>query len=126
MPISSMIDIVFLLLIYFVVTQKPIIEDTLFGVNFPSQDSKSSKAKPPSTILCIEIKNVSETSDDDFLLNGQKYSFEKLKQTLQDTVLRDADTLVIIKCDPQSKHSNLIRFLDFCHNAKIAKISLAG
>ena len=35
-PLSSMIDIVFLLLMYFIATQKPIIEETLLGVNLPS------------------------------------------------------------------------------------------
>ncbi len=40
-PMSSMIDVVFLLLIYFVVTQKPIIEDTLLGINLPSDDKSA-------------------------------------------------------------------------------------
>ncbi len=125
MPLAAMIDIVFLLLIYFIFTQKPIVENTLFGVTFPTQNGKSSSRNIPSTILCVEIRN-GTVVEGNFLLNGQPYDFSKLKEILRETVSHDPQTLIMVKCDLKSKHSDLISFLDFCHSARINKISLSG
>ncbi|NCU27823.1 biopolymer transporter ExbD, partial [Candidatus Nomurabacteria bacterium] len=35
-PLSAMIDVVFLLLIYFIVSQKPIVEDTHLAIDLPA------------------------------------------------------------------------------------------
>ena len=45
-PLSSMIDVVFLLLIYFILTQKPVIEDVHLQVDLPAPE-----LRPPAMRL---------------------------------------------------------------------------
>jgi len=117
-PLSSMIDIVFLLLIYFIVTQKPIIEDTLLGVNLPAPGS--SKSDKPVQLFTIDVMRVKGTEGDNvYYLNGRPWYFNDLKETLIETAKTDPDITVIINCDPK-----LIRLLDACNEAGLSKLNL--
>ncbi len=122
-PFASMIDIVFLLLIFFVLNQKPIIDDTLLGVNIAPPKSASSPKQLPSTFFCIELNKASE--ENNIALNGQECDFEQLRSILKDAVQNDPQAVVMIKCDQQVKHTKLIRLLDLCKNTNISRISLA-
>lgn len=122
-PLASMIDIVFLLLIYFVLNQKPIIDDTLLGVNIAPPQSASSPKQLPSTFFCVELNKGSE--ENNISLNGQECDFEQLRSVLKDAVQNDPQAVVMIKCDQQVKHAKLIRLLDLCKSTNISRISLA-
>jgi biopolymer transport protein ExbD len=124
-PLSSMIDVVFLLLIYFIVTQKPIIEDTLLGVNLPAPGgSKSSK---PVQLFTIDVMKLPGTNSDDiYHLNGRPWYFKDLKVTLLETAKTDPDMTVIINCGPNAKHLKLIKLLDACAEAKLTKLNIVN
>ena len=51
-PLSGMIDVVFLLLIFFLVTQKPLTEEVMINVELPAPDMSNPSAAPliPVTI----------------------------------------------------------------------------
>lgn len=122
-PLSAMIDIVFLLLIYFIVTQKPIIEDTLLGVNLPAPGS--SKSNKPVQLFTIDVMKVKGGEGDNvYYLNGRPWYFNDLKDTLVETAKTDPDITVIINCDPNAKHKKLIRLLDACNQAGLTKLNL--
>ena len=124
-PMSSMIDVVFLLLIYFVVTQKPIIEDTLLGMNLPSDD-KSATSTPPKddNKLMIDVFNLGrEDRVDSYHVNGG--GPHKLK-SLRENYFQDLDpeTTIIINCGPNARHAKLIQLLDALAEANLTKLNL--
>ena len=125
-PMASMIDVVFLLLIYFVFTQKPIIEDTLLGINFAPPGKAASKQQMPSTLFSIEVKQLSgDNNENIYLLNGRKCDFQLLERILKEAAANDPQTTVIIKCGDNARHAKLIRLLDLCKTTGITKITLA-
>ena len=52
-PLSSMIDVVFLLLIFFLVTQKPNTEEVMINVELPAPDMSTVAADPLSIPIVI-------------------------------------------------------------------------
>ena len=123
---ASMIDVVFLLLIYFVFTQKPIIEDTLLGINFAPPGKAASKQQLPSTLFSIEVKQLSgDNNENIYLLNGRKCDLQLLERILKEAASNDPQTTVIIKCGDNARHAKLIRLLDLCKTTGITKITLA-
>ena len=126
-PLSSMIDIVFLLLIYFIVTQKPIIEETLLAVNLPSPNPKPTPNQKQSILLKIDVMNLPVRGGDDiYHMNGRACYFKDLAATLVATGQQDPDTTVMINCGPNAKHQKLIRLLDACSEAKLTKLNIVN
>jgi len=78
-PLSAMIDVTFLLLIYFVVTQKPIIEETYLGVDLPAPGKP--RAEKPPMLFTIDVNKQSNDPKKDldiYYVNGRKWNFKDL------------------------------------------------
>jgi len=63
-PLSSMIDVVFLLLIYFIFTQKPVVEDIYLQLDLPAPSRASASDSEPPPILRIDVYKLSQDNDD--------------------------------------------------------------
>jgi biopolymer transport protein ExbD len=125
-PMSSMIDVVFLLLIYFIVTQKPIVEETLLGVNLPAPGT-SKKTSQPVQLFTIDVMYLpGKEAQDIYHLNGRPWYFNDLKATLIETAKTDPDMTVIINCGPNAVHKKLIRLLDACAEAGLSKLNIVN
>jgi len=122
-PLSSMIDVVFLLLIYFIVTQKPIVEDTLLGVNLPAPGG-APKDKPVQLFTVDVMQLPGEDSDNVYHMNGRPLFFNDLRTTLIETAKIDPDITIIINCGPNPPHKKLIKLLDTCNQAGLTSLNI--
>ena len=114
-PMSSMIDIVFLLLIYFIITQKDEISEAHLAVNLPAPgSSKASDTKPQ--LLEIEVH------ENMYSLRGVALSLGNLGNTL--AKFSDPDLTVIIKVSVQAKARDLVAVLDLCQGAGLTKMNV--
>ncbi len=119
-PMSSMIDVVFLLLIYFIVTQKPIIEDTLLGVSLPApSQSKSTDTPPP--MMTIDVMRLVGYPADTYHVNGSPCPLKSIKSVMKSW---DAEQTLLIRCGPNAKHQKLIKILDACSEAEITNLNI--
>ena len=121
-PMESMIDVVFLLLIYFIVTQKPIVEETLLGVNLPS--GAGSPTENPGQPFTIDVIKMGNGDGKFYQVNGAPTPLQGMKDQLLMLAENDPDTTVIIKCGPNAKHSKLITVLDACAEAGLSKLNI--
>ena len=64
-PLSSMIDVVFLLLIYFILTQKPVIEDVHLQVDLPAPGAPSTGDAPQ--LLTIDVMKLPGMDNDELV-----------------------------------------------------------
>lgn len=125
-PLSAMIDVVFLLLIYFIVSQKPVVEDTHLAVDLPAPGaSKKTNEKPPS-LLKIDVAKLANKSDEYYHVNDSPYHIKDLEVYLKDIAETDRDTTIIINCDPNAKHKKLIKLLDMCAQFGLTKLNLVN
>ena len=126
--ITPMIDVVFLLLIYFMFL--PLQQEADIGIKLPSQTPPSDNIELPSEHI-IEI-----FPNGLILLNGAPMDstddreMARLSTTL--TRLRMSsdrlgnDTVVKIQADPDSPHKRSIDVLNACSKAEISKVSFAA
>lgn len=127
MPLSSMIDVVFLLLMYFISTQKPIIEETLLGVNLPGPSKPAPANQKQSVLLKVDVMDLPVKGGEDiYHMNGRPWYFKDLASMLVETGKNDPETTVIINCGPNAKHQKLIRLLDACAGAKLFKLNIVN
>jgi len=119
-PMSSMIDVVFLLLIYFVVTQKPIISEAHLAVNLPSPNAEQppTDQEPPIEIR-IRIRPSSYT------LQGQKITLDALRSQLASYGAKeDVKYSVIIETHIFSRNQQLVNVLDACSASTLKNLNI--
>ncbi len=119
-PISAMIDIVFLLLIYFILTQKPIIEDTRLNCSPARRGKSAAQSSAISDFAFLEINENTET----YLFNGQAISREQLPTYLNHIGKNNKETQLIIFCADNVKHADLVKALDLCRLSSLSNISI--
>lgn len=117
-PMSSMIDVTFLLLIYFIITQREEIPEAHLAVNLPSPNQAQEQTDERPNLLEIEIHP------------GQIY-LKKRPQTLpelQDMLARlasyDAEQTVIIKTSALARTQELVQVLDLCKGLGLTKLNV--
>ena len=132
-PMSSMIDVVFLLLIYFIVTQKPIVEETLLSCDLPTPGGPPPD-KPPTLMKIGVFKILDLPPDKDintYFLNGSPWPLDSpsapndLRRQLKAMAATDPDQPIIINCGPNAYHQKLVQLLDACSDAGLTKLNIA-
>ena len=117
LEMTPMIDVVFQLLIFFIVTLKQ--QDILAHLDVfrPKPDSKP----PPE-----EIKDMLEImiSSEGYWMNGSLIPFGSMDRRISKLAKYSKDMPVIIKCTLDSPHKYLIKTLDSCSKAGLSKISV--
>jgi biopolymer transport protein ExbD len=127
MPLSSMIDIVFLLLIYFIVTQKLIVEDTLLGASMPGGKTVVTPPPPPPqfTVDNDHLNQADPALDrETYVVNHRRCSFDNLRDQLLRIGQLNADTTIMLRCGPNAPHQKLVRVLDACAEAELSNLNL--
>ena len=116
---TPMIDVVFQLIIFFIVTLKQ--DDILSSLEAlrpaPDPSATSASAVEPLTILIGEQQN-------GFFFNGSFMSRSRLTETFRNIAKRDKNSMVIIKCDGKSRHGSLVHCLDMLASVGLTKISV--
>jgi len=126
--ITPMIDVVFLLLIYFMFL--PLQQEADIGIKLPSQT-------PPSDNIELPSEHIVEIFPNGLiLLNGAPMdsSDDREMARLSTTLTRlrmssdrlGTDTVVKIQADPDSHHKRSIDVLNACSKAEISKVSFAA
>ena len=116
---SAMTDVVFLLLIFFIVTMSSYVEMTLLETNLPTSGSASSAQVDLQKSLKIDL-----TADGTYLINGIPQSSEILNRLLRRYARLMPDAEFLLQCDPESKHSMLVNLLSTLAENNLKNVKL--
>lgn len=117
MQMTPMIDVVFQLLIYFLVTIKP--EDVMAHLDvYRPQADQQQKADRPPNVIRIGVFH------DGFTLNDRHVGRSALETMLNRLASYDPDQTILIMCSPDSPHEYLIEVLDLCSKAGLTNLSV--
>jgi biopolymer transport protein ExbD len=119
-PMSSMIDVVFLLLIYFVVTQKEIIPEAHLAVNLPGPPPKTQPPPPKEPPVVIDIRVLSN----EYQFMNVPIRLSSLRERLIQFGMKDANYTVMIKTDVYATNQRLVNILDACKRAGLEQLNI--
>jgi len=117
LDMTPMIDVVFELMIFFVVTLK---QDDIFSrlnANRPAPN-KDTPTQAPSDQIKIDI------GPGGFVLNGRGMSKKDLRTNLKSLSQTSKNATVVISCTFDSPHQFLIEALDICHEFRMENLSI--
>lgn len=114
MDLTPLIDMVFLLLVFFLVTSTFKKDELALLLKLPTVEQGTGTEK--------KIENLTiELSSDEVAVNGKKSSIEELPTTFQKT---DKETLINLRVDGDVKYTRLVKVLDLLQANKLENISL--
>ncbi|OPZ27330.1 MAG: Biopolymer transport protein ExbD/TolR [Lentisphaerae bacterium ADurb.BinA184] len=117
-PMSPMIDVVFQLLIYFIVTYKEDVPEAHLAVNVPAPSPPTQVQEVPPPLLEIEVH------PGEYRLRGRVLSLATIQSTLEQLAATDEELTVIIKANQRAKTRSLIRILDVCKGVGLKNLNV--
>lgn len=114
LDIAPLIDIIFLLLIFFMLTSTFISQQGI-RVNLPNAATGSS--------LSTEILAIFITDNDRLLINGKSLTFKELNTKIR--MAAREKTHILIKADKKASLGKVVEIWDLCREAGIANINIA-
>jgi biopolymer transport protein ExbD len=115
-PMTPLIDIVFLLLIYFLLTTNFLSEEEIH-IKLPQAKASASQTKQELTVSVDRSGKV--------FFKNQEISLEQLSTTLTEMIDPDGDQLVVVKADKDVILNAAVRVMDVAKAAGAARLSLA-
>ncbi len=118
-PMSAMIDVVFLLLIYFIVTYRQEIPEAHLQVNLPAPDAAPRETEPTPP---LELTVLPEQ----FLFRNWPMGAEGIQRALLTlTTENDPQNItVLIKTHVNAPTRNLVTILDICRSVNITNLNV--
>lgn len=115
-PLTALIDIVFLLLIYFLLTTNFLAEEGI-SVHLPKAQKASPQQEEPLNIYVNKAGN--------FFLGRQPVTPARLLQDLREALRRHPDRVVVVKADREVILDKAVRAMDIARAAGAKKLFLA-
>ena len=120
LEMTPMIDVVFQLLIYFIVTIKPVDVITNLDVFRPAPDPNAPKDVKPPQLVRVGIYQ------DGYTINDNRVSLEGLDKQFARLASIDAGQTIMITVSSVSKHGMLVRALDLCAKNGLRSLSVVS
>jgi biopolymer transport protein ExbD len=114
MDLTPLIDMVFLLLVFFLVTSTFKKDELALLLKLPKSEQGAGSEKKFDQ-MTIELTN------EDLAINGKKSSMEELPSTLQ---AAKKDALINLRVDGDVKYQRLVKVLDLLQLNKLENINL--
>jgi len=120
--LAPLIDIVFLLLVFFIVTRALAAQEKETPIELPKTTSAVTRRREKLDIV-VNITRAGEIH-----IHNQRYSVEKLRKVLVDIQesARTVPVSVIIRADGKSLHEDVVKVLDACAAAKLKNVSFVS
>lgn len=121
LEMTPMIDVVFQLLIFFIVTLQQ--EDILsrLDITRPAPDPNPKKVEKIEDLVTIQVYKYG------YVLRGRKISAREIKdleQRLSKLSSISTEASIVIKCTGDSPHSHLVQLLDVCAKLGLNNLSV--
>ncbi len=115
---TAMIDVVFQLLVYFIVTIQPVDVIAHLDVFRPSPEKKQEQLQTPPKMIRIQIY------PDGFTMNDRAVVLREMESLLARLASIDTKQTIMIMVTGQSRHDGLVQVLDLCAKNGLQNLSV--
>ena len=116
--ILPMIDVIFCILAFFIISSLFLTRSQGLPVNLPSAQTSEPKQN-------VQI-NITIEADGDMFIDRQPIKLEQLQGKLTELVKPESDSLVIINADEKVEHGQVVKVMDRLRQVPGAKMAIAA
>ena len=114
--ITPLLDLAFVLLVIFIITTTPIVNDQ--DVDLPSAAKRPKESK-------TKVQYVTVDSSGQMFLNNLPVDLPALQEKLVTMRLDDPEINVVLRGSSKTKYQNVVNVMDILQQANIGKVNLA-
>ncbi len=114
--ITPLLDLAFVLLVIFIITTTPIVND--LDLTLPTASKRQKDPPRKANYITVEASGTLH-------LNKKQVELSELHQTLVGLRVDDPDLSVIVRGDAKTKYRQIRAVLDLCQQANVVKVDLA-
>jgi biopolymer transport protein ExbD len=114
--ITPLLDLAFVLLVIFIITTTPIVNDLDIDLPAAAKRPKDPKAK---------VNYVTVKSDGTMFLNKDQVDIPALQEKLVALRLEDPDLNVVLRGSARTKYQRIVNVMDVLQQANVGKVNLA-
>lgn len=114
--ITPLLDLAFVLLVIFIITTTPIVND--LDLTLPTASKRQKDPPRKANYITVEASGVLH-------LNKKQVELSALHQELVGLRVDDPDLSVIVRGDAKTKYRQIRAVLDVCQQANVVKVDLA-
>jgi len=118
-PLAPMLDVLFLLLIFFATTSTFRAEEQQIDVNLPIAQTASA-AEPLETELLVNVR-----ADDTLVVGGRAVTIDQLRAMLRQITADFPNERVIIRGDQAVNYGRIVEVMDAARSANVRQIHFA-
>jgi biopolymer transport protein ExbD len=118
--LSSMIDVLFILIIFFMITTTFREEEVDHLVKLPSDKRNQSLTQSKGNLINVNIREHGE-----YIVLGTQMTEEELSKWMKEELGRKPDLKVMIRCDKESKHLHLANVMSICRHIGVLEANIA-
>jgi biopolymer transport protein ExbD len=115
--IIPMIDTIFFLLVFFMISTLSMSRFTGVQVNLPKAASGS---QPPTETVVISL-----TKDNQLIFNKTQIPVDSLRESLTTELVKNPELLVVINADEGVEHGKVVEIMDQARQTGASKLSIA-
>lgn len=113
MDLTPLIDVVFLLLIFFIVASEFKKNETVLNLSLPSSQSSTQIIKKEEIVI--------EISKDRLAYNTKEIDFQELEESLKQV---DKKRALIVRIDKEVKYERVVKLLDLLNKLSLSNLLL--
>lgn len=113
MDLTPLIDVVFLLLIFFIVASEFKKNETVLNLSLPSSQSSTQMVKKEEIVI--------EISKDRLAYNTKEIDFQELEESLKQV---DKKRALIVRIDKEVKYERVVKLLGLLNKLSLSKLLL--
>ena len=123
LDMTPMIDVVFELIIFFVVTIKSEDLFSRLNANRPAPSNSASNSNESDTTVIIQIGQ-GRDANGMIVYNGRAVKRAELDQNLREVSRTSKKTPIIVRAEEASPHKALVDVLDICYRNELFSVSI--
>jgi biopolymer transport protein ExbD len=114
--ITPLLDLAFVLLVIFIITTTPIVND--LDIDLPKAASRPKDPKPKVNYVTVE-------SSGTIFLNKEQVDLPSLQEKLIEKRVEDPDLNVVVRGASKTKYQHVVNVMDVLQQANVGKVNLA-
>jgi biopolymer transport protein ExbD len=114
--ITPLLDLAFVLLVIFIITTTPIVND--LDVDLPSAAHRPKDPKPKVNYVTVETSGK-------MFLNKEEVTIASLQEKVVALRLEDPDLNMVIRGSAKTKYQKIVQVMDMLQQANVGKVNLA-
>jgi len=117
LDLTPLIDVVFQLLIFFMLTAT-FVKNPSLDINLPR--AATEKMNPSRDSLTIAVR-----SDGNLRLDNRDVKLPELEGVLRATYAEKADTVIVVRADRDSRHGRVVEVMDLAKRVGFSRLAVA-